>query len=158
MKLKVFIPGEPRVYKLQARVIRAGRGGEKARAQLYEKPESRSWKGVVQHHMIEAVSKHGAALPMFQRGALGLVVRVTWPLPKSKRRKKPVPESWREQMPDGSNALKAIEDAGNGVVWYDDKQIAYVRLEKTTAAQGGSFGTWIEVFRLPSFVQSRMEG
>lgn len=46
------------------------------------------------------------------------------------------PERPHAKKPDASNVLKAVEDAGTGVLWLDDAQIALLHVHKRIAAQG----------------------
>lgn len=50
---------------------------------------------------------------------------------------------------DFDNLAKGIADAGNGVLWHDDSQIAAFTIEKVRAAQGEAERTEVMVWSLP---------
>jgi Holliday junction resolvase RusA-like endonuclease len=82
-------------------------------------------------------------------GLLGLHVKASYACPKSEWRKRhPRPTRWKGTKPDVDNILKAIMDAGTGIVWMDDAQIASVSLDRLFAAQGHAPSTEVTVMGL----------
>jgi Holliday junction resolvase RusA-like endonuclease len=110
--------------------VRVGSG-----VRVIDPPKSRSWKGVAQVHVLAALGPFPR--PLFPDGPVELTVRAYWALPRSRwRLKAPVPARWRPQRPDGSNVLKACEDALNGLLYSDDSQVVRAVVETWTAGQG----------------------
>lgn len=121
------IYGAPVPYKLAVSKAR----GPDGFAQLYERPRSKKWK----HHARRLLAAEMAGRKPLD-GPLALLVTAVFPCPKGDRRKTlAVPRRWHVQVPDGSNVLKAVEDAGNEIVWLDDKQIVDTRCIKVVGNQ-----------------------
>ena len=74
--------------------------------------------------------------PKFE-GAIGMHVIFGMPIPKSTKKadkeKMLAGEIAPAKKPDCDNLLKAVSDAGNGVMFEDDSQIVYVAAEKAYA-------------------------
>jgi len=136
--IRVVIPGEPHAQKRhRTRVI-----GK--HAQAYDHPDSRSWKGAAQVHMLVAMDGRP---PL--SGPLRLVIYAFFALPKSKHRKRvPVREAWSVKNKDADNLAKAVMDAGNGVLWGDDRQVCNLHVTKRTAAQGEAARMLVSVVEL----------
>lgn len=122
-----IVPGIP-VAKGRARsFIRAGHV-----AHYTPEPTAR-YENLVR---LEAKRAMGSWEPM--QGAVELVLRLYMPIPASwskKKRKEAVEGTLRPTTkPDCSNVLKAIEDAMNGVVFADDKQVVEVTITKLYSA------------------------
>jgi Holliday junction resolvase RusA-like endonuclease len=64
-------------------------------------------------------------------------VVVFLPLPKDQHRKRNPPAARYDDSHRGdlSNFVKGLEDAGNGILWHDDCQIASFTASKWVAAQ-----------------------
>jgi len=124
--VKVIIPGEP---------CAQGRGRAavvNGRAHIFDPKKSRSWKGAAQCHMQEAM---GDRKPF--TGALQIFIKAVFTCPKSDYKKtREVPERWHTKRGDIDNVVKAVLDAGNGVLWLDDAQVCSVSAQKVIAAQG----------------------
>jgi Holliday junction resolvase RusA-like endonuclease len=86
-----------------------------------------------------AIRNAGHERPMFLEG-VPITVRVlaVFPCPKGAQRKRmPVPtRPYVAQINDGDNLAKAVMDAGNGVLWNDDGQVAHLVVERWWGAQG----------------------
>lgn len=124
--LHVTIPGEPHA---QMRHRHANIGGH---VRAYDPKASRNWKGYASDCM--SVAMAGAA-PL--EGNIELTIRAFWECPVSKRLKRGLrPRCWRQGRKDADNIAKAVQDAGNGVLWIDDRQIVRLMVEKIQAEQG----------------------
>jgi Holliday junction resolvase RusA-like endonuclease len=85
-----------------------------------------------------AVLKQHGRLPYFPTGPLHLSVVAFTPLPKDEQRKRNPPAARYDfgHRGDLSNIVKGLEDAGNGILWHDDCQIASLTASKWVCAQG----------------------
>jgi len=102
------IPGRP-VPLERARVERRTLKGSGAKFTSSRTPDkSKAYRERVQLHMNMAWGAGKRRWPMRTPAPLGLELFIFW-------------EDGRHG--DGSNLFKAIEDAGNGLLWLDDKQI-----------------------------------
>jgi Holliday junction resolvase RusA-like endonuclease len=132
--ITILVPGEP---------VPQGRGRiawpfGKAKPAIMDPPRARSWKGVAQTHYMAALVRFGLQRPLFRAGvAVELHVVAVFPCPKADYRKRnPVGRRpHTKDQGDASNVLKAVEDAGNTVLWADDCQIARVTVDKWIGAQ-----------------------
>jgi len=71
-------------------------------------------------------------------------VLIVHPCPTSDMRARaPIPRRWRARRADGDNVLKAVLDAGNGVLWVDDAHVVDGRYRSIIAAQGEAAGVYI---------------
>ena len=115
----ITIPGLP-IAKGRPRL---GAGGN-----VYTPDTTKSAEEVLAVAMRQACSA-----PM--EGPLHLLVSFYFRYPKSwpKKRRAAIEagaEPWHTVKPDTSNLVKLVEDAGNGIIWRDDAQIAKVEVEK----------------------------
>lgn len=125
--INFIVPGVP-VAKGRARsFIRAGHVAH------YTPEQTARYENLVKMAARQAM---GSWEPM--QGAVELVLLLHMPVPASwsqKRRTAALSGQVRPTTkPDCSNVLKAVEDAMNGVVFVDDKQIADVTICKRYAA------------------------
>lgn len=131
MELRVVVPGEP-VAQGRPRAFRLGAG-----VRMYDPPKSRSWKGMAQVHMREALDAAGVTSPLFADGPLELHVLAVFTCPRSHwRKREPLQRQPKASRPDGENIAKAVQDAGTGILWLDDAQVARLVVEKIIGAQG----------------------
>ena len=126
--INFIVPGVP-VAKGRARsFIRAGHVAH------YTPENTARYENLVK---LAAKRAMGSWDPM--QGAVELVLRLYMPIPASwskKKRQDAFEGSLRPtSKPDCSNVLKAIEDAMNGVVFADDKQIVEMKITKVYSAQ-----------------------
>lgn len=122
------IPGEP-VAKGRPRATI--RGGKPA---TYTPQKTQTWEARAAQHMAEAM--RGALQTKPFAGAVEMTVVAVWLCPKTDHRKRaPTPRRRRPQGADADNVLKAVCDAGNGVLYVDDRQVVRATVEKWTAAQ-----------------------
>jgi Holliday junction resolvase RusA-like endonuclease len=101
---------------------------------------SRSWKAVAQGHALDAVQRAtGATAPPFRADLpLEVYVLAIFACPTTDHRKQePRGRRWHTKAAgDADNLAKAALDAGNGVLWLDDRQVSRLVVEKLIAAQG----------------------
>lgn len=121
--INFIVPGIP-VAKGRARsFIRAGHVAH------YTPESTARYENLVK---LEAKRAMGSWEPM--QGAVELVLRLYMPIPASwskKKRQDAIEGTLRPTTkPDCSNVLKAMEDAMNGVVFADDKQIVELKITK----------------------------
>lgn len=89
---------------------------------------------------------------------MGLVLRFRVPRPSwvdamVGRGKKKLPkwgsgEVWCWKVPDLDNLEKAVKDACKGILWNDDRQVAYVEKMKVHHAEGESASLEVEAYTL----------
>lgn len=124
-EIRVTIPGRPQAWQRAGSFV-----GKSGKPVMFQRKESRSWKGVAQVHMKEAC-------PAPLEGPLLVEVMVVFACPKSAWKKRvPMPRRWHTGRPDFDNICKQVGDAGNGVLWLDDSQIVRVEGRKLIGAQG----------------------
>lgn len=131
MLVRFTIPGDP-VAKGRARsVTRRGKGGA----------------SYIAHITPEKTEQYEARVAVFAQQAMAGAPLIDGPCELDLSIFVRIPESWSQKKkteaangsikpttkPDCSNILKAIEDAMNGVVWVDDKQIVSLRIRKSYA-------------------------
>jgi len=139
--LKVVIPGEP-VAQGRPRSFRLPGGGVRA----YDPAKSRNWKAEAHIHMAKAVEEAAGLLVAFPLGPCEALVTAVFTCPKSDcRRKEPRKRRRHPKRPDAENVAKAVLDAGTGVLWADDSQVARLVVEKWIGAQGERPYVQIEV-------------
>jgi Holliday junction resolvase RusA-like endonuclease len=141
----VMIPGKP-VPQGRGRVITvAGHGA------IADPAKSRSWKGVAQVHMQQQC-------PTPLEGPLEVQVLAKFPCPGSDYRKREKrPRRWHTKSTgDADNILKACLDAGNGVLWEDDRQVAKATVVKIIAAQEENSAVIIAVGHLGQYATEKL--
>lgn len=145
----IQIPAIPYALKRhQTRVVRGK--GKKVFAQQYDHPDNVDWKAYAQTYYALAMHEAGVESPL--TGPIILTVIATFPMPRSRwRKREPRQGGPHTKAPDLSNIIKIIEDAGNNVLWMDDKQIySYGRgTMKLEAPQGEPGGLFIIVKEAP---------
>ena len=133
-RVVISIPGPPFALK-RARHSRAG-----GFVRTYDPKENVSWKGSAGVFMRQAIGHY-----IFP-GPVRLTVTAKFPCPKTDERKRdPRPERWSMSQKDADNILKAVGDAGNGILWLDDRQVVEATVRKRIAAQGTAPETVVEV-------------
>ena len=138
--LRVVIPGKP---------FAQPRMGQTREGIRYLPTKARTWRKYAQDHILCEMDLSGWSAPVFPDGPLELVMIARFACPRSHYLKRSLrPAEWRDKLPDASNILKALEDAGNGLIWSDDRQIARLVIEQVTARQGESPETIIQVRQL----------
>jgi Holliday junction resolvase RusA-like endonuclease len=138
----ISIPGEP-VAQGRGRIGKVKLKTGLTISKIFDPTKSRNWKATAQDHMRRQMDAAGVP-PL--TGAVRLDVIARFTCPKSDFRKTlPRPERLHTKKPDADNVLKAVKDAGKGVLWLDDSQVADVRIRKFTAAQGEAPGLIVTV-------------
>ena len=139
--LGVVVPGVPVAQgRPRATVV----GGH---ARVYSPRPAADWRGRAQVLMRDAKCSCGAEdSAAFGPGiALRVDVDAYWPQPTSTPKRDRGRVAWRPSRPDGDNILKAVQDAGNGVLWHDDAQIVEACVRKYVAAYGAAARVEIRV-------------
>lgn len=143
MSLVVVIPGDP-VPQGRPRFGRTWQGRRNVRT-----PEKTLvWRHCAALAYLAAMRDAGHERPMFGEGvALTLHVLAVFPCPKGAQRKRTVAPTrpYVAQLNDGDNLAKAVMDAGNGVLWNDDGQVAHLVVERWWGAQGEAPFVRVEV-------------
>ena len=138
MSLTITIPGEP-VAQGRPRAFRTKAG----HLRTYDPTKSRNWKAEARAVMVAA--KPDPAAILFPDGPCTVDVLAVFTCPKSAYRKHPVPRQPHAKRPDADNVTKAVLDAGKGVLWRDDTQVARLVVEKWVGAQGEAPFVRVEV-------------
>lgn len=137
--LVIRIPGHP-VPQGRPRAVRVGKG-----VRMYDPAKSRNWKATTQQFMAAALAEAGGT--ELYSGPVGVFFQAIFACPKSDYRKKK-PRGRRvhtKSNGDLDNILKSIMDAGTGVLWRDDGQVALVGGTKWIGAQEEPPGLTIKV-------------
>ncbi len=108
--ISFFVPGKPRSTQTGS-VIRVGGRSIPTR-------RGASWSSYV-----ALVAKQHAPEKLMTR-PLSVLWEIVLPRPKGKA------PYWAPVSPDYGNALKGVEDALNGILWVDDRQIVMVTVTK----------------------------
>ena len=125
MELRLTIPGTP-VAQGRGRIVKVG-----GFSRIADPKKSKSWKGYASLLMQDAATKAGWDPSLTP---LGVEVTAFWPMKGTPRKRIPRPAMLKATRPDGDNVLKAVQDAGDGVLWVDDGQIAVALIELGRAA------------------------
>lgn len=113
------VPGEPQ-GKGRARI-----GKIAGHARMFTPAKTLAYESLIAAQAYQAMLGHAPlAGPVVLDLELVHVMPVSWS--KKKRSAMPVPQC----KPDVDNVIKAVGDAGNGVLWMDDKQIAAVTAKR----------------------------
>lgn len=135
--IRVAIPGPPFAWQ------RARAGKVRGHVRFFESAEQRSWKAYAGAMMLAARQAAGIQ-PFATPVRVRIVARFECPQGEQRKRD-PAPERWHVGRRDADNIAKAIGDAGNGVLWLDDRQVVEIYVAKRTAAQGAAPETVVEV-------------
>lgn len=135
MRISFTIAGPPQPWRrARARMI-APKGGRPF-LQTFVDQDTRAWKTSCQDRMNEALGHDGSPYPAGT--PLSLRVVCLFPCPAGDhRRTRPPGLRWHTKAQgDADNLAKAVMDAGNGVLWPDDRQIAELAVLKLIVPQG----------------------
>lgn len=134
MIVRVEIPGEP-----------VGQGRPRAavingHARIYSPKTSGDWRGRAAVFMRQAC-------PEPVQGPVRVDVTAVFGLPASKHRKRSpeVNQTPCTKRPDIDNVVKAVLDAGNGILWGDDAQVWKLDITKVYGAQGEAARVLVQV-------------
>ena len=130
MIIEARIPGEP-VAQGRARAFTTPSGF----VRLYDPAKSRNWKATAHEHFRLALQAAQVTRPLV--GPVQCEILAVFTCPASQWRKtRPMPRRPHAKKPDAENVAKAVLDAGTGVVWIDDSQVADLRIRKVIGEQG----------------------
>ena len=133
--IEIVIPGEPCA---QGRPRFARRGKFMV---AYDPAKSRTWKATAHVALRDAMAGAG---PL--QGPLSVEIAATFTCPASEHRKRePMPRRWHAKRPDVENVVKAVLDAGTGVIFLDDNQVTHLVAVKVIGAQGEAPRLWMQV-------------
>lgn len=148
--LSVIIPGPPQPQQRVKATMRGKHAG------VYEPQASRSWKGTAQVLMLEAA--RAGEMTWGGDDPLSVSIVAVFACPTTAHRKRPVPRRWHTKAQgDADNIAKAVLDAGNGVLWNDDRQVAVLHVCKVIAAQGEAPYVLVTVRRAPEIIHAHGE-
>ena len=136
--ISVTIPGPPRPQG-RGRAVRVGAG-----VRVIDPAASRSWKGAAQWHMLQACR-------VAFEGPLVVSLLAVFPCPSSDQLKRGIRHRrWHTKANgDLDNLTKAVLDAGNGILWRDDRQVAVLHAAKIIGAQDEPPGVQVTVCPMP---------
>ena len=150
--LSLLIPGEPHAQgraRFQVRKMRRPDGSTFMRPVPEDDPSSAAWKAAVR--VLMEAERVRAGWPLLDGLPFRLTVIATWSCLEGRvRLRTPAPERWKATRPDADNVVKAVLDAGNGLLWKDDGAAVEVVVRKREAAQGALPGTVVRVEVLPA--------
>jgi Holliday junction resolvase RusA-like endonuclease len=123
--LMVVIPGDPvpqgrprfAVNKKTGKVI------------VYDPKECKAWKRMAGYVMFQAAKEDDFTMAT---GPVRVFIVAMFQAPKSKRKDAPV-EHHIKRNGDIDNIVKAVLDAGNGVLWKDDALVCQLEAHKSVA-------------------------
>lgn len=134
--------GRPRFTTMAGRRNLSGRGLIRA----VDPWTSRQWKARARGYFIAEAVRLKLHAPIFPAGPLEVVVTAIFACQLGRRRKgTPAERRWKDTRPDIENIAKAALDAGNGVLWNDDGQVARLLIHKIEGAQNESAAVVVEV-------------
>lgn len=111
---------------------------------MIDDPKSLDWKRTAQLYMMEAVPVDKR--PLYSDTPLRCRLEFRFPLAKTKHRKRnPVPETPHIGAKDLDNLIKAVLDAGIGILWADDGVVCELAARKMVCHQEEDPATILEV-------------
>ena len=131
--LRITIPGNPHPQG-RGRIVRIRSKSGKDYPMIADPMKSRNWKATARQHMTAAVLEW----PSWKReGPLTVEILAVFECPRSQHRKKTrTTRRWHtSRRGDVDNIAKAVLDAGNGVLWIDDAQVAELFVRKIVGMQ-----------------------
>lgn len=150
-ELRVTVPGEPVAQGRPRGFHHPGVG-----VRMYDPLESRDWKLTARARYEAALHVLVREAPAFPKGVpVDLYVVAIFACPRSHYRKRPLPRRRKLGTPDAENIAKAVQDAGNGMLWHDDSQVVRLTVEKWYGAQGEAPAVYLTVRAIEA---SRPEG
>lgn len=115
MKYEYEIKGDPIPWK------RAGINGK----QFFDKQSKEKL-----YYGITLRSQHPLEIPLEGPLALEIYFYMKIPYTQARKRKEELLDTYHTQVPDTSNLVKFVEDAANGILFLDDKQISCINAHK----------------------------
>ena len=135
--IRFHVPGKP-VAKARPRVTTVN-----GKARSYTPAKTVNYESMVA--LAASKAMNGDAI---YEGPVRIDVTATFPIPKgwSQKKRASRPIHWHTARPDGDNILKAISDGMNDVVFRDDSQVAFAKVQKI---YGDTPGVEVMVEALP---------
>lgn len=150
-ELRIRVPIEPQGQGRPRGFIIKSKFSGKVHLKMHDPAKSRGYKNVVLMYYRQACSARLLREPVY-KGPVSVEILAVFECPPSKHRKRrPAPRSWHTKKPDLDNVVKALLDAGKGVLWEDDSQVCRSISEKVIAAQGEQPFAEILVKPLPPY-------
>lgn len=131
--LHVVIPGPPCAQgRARFRHVKTNDGREFTTT--YDPAKSRSWKGTAQVHMQAALSAAVTRYPF--DGPLFARIIAVFPCPAGAKKSEAAARRWHAKAnADADNIAKAVMDAGNSLLWNDDRVVSRLLVEKVIGAR-----------------------
>jgi len=124
-----------------------------AGVRVIDPPRSRSWKATAQEHMRLARGRR----PLLE-GPVRVVILAVFACPKSDYRRKFNGLRWCDRAyGDADNIAKAVLDAGNSVLWLDDRQVASLKVDRIIGVPGEGERVWISASKIEDFCDQAAE-
>ena len=138
--IRFVVPGSVRGQGRPRTRIAYGKNGSPF-AHIYETEEDRSYKGLIQFHLMKEAKRLGIDLPIEHNGrGVSVSVQVMRKVPRSWRRKnRALAEAgeYRPQTrPDLDNVIKIVLDAMNGVAYADDAEVTNITATRSFSIDG----------------------
>ncbi len=154
--ISIVIPGEPFAQPRQRHGLAVRRDGSmvtnpttgRPLVRNYQPATATNWKATAAWHMRTALGSGTKPIA----GAVAVEVIANFTCPRSDWRKQtPRAQRWHTKKSrfDCDNVAKAIMDAGTGILWIDDAQVASLAVIKVIASQGEAPRTLLRVHPLP---------
>lgn len=146
MIFEIWIPGSPVAWS------RAGQHRlPDGRVITFDRKKQLSWKSTFIVAAQRLIADCGHTMPLFPHPIpVRLAVLVGAALPIGEHRKRePVAADWNVSSKDWDNLGKLVSDAGNQIVWTDDRQVVSARVEKLRMAQNDGAGVYVCVMPVP---------
>ena len=148
--LNLFIPGKPQ-------------GKERARSTIvngkslhYTPNKTRTYEGMIRTQAMEQMGMRAATRqPIALKLVINYAIPDSWPQWKwyAAQRGEVVPTI----KPDADNVVKAIKDALNGVVWFDDCQVTQMEVVKTYSENPGVLVEVVQLNQHPAQIKRKSE-
>lgn len=136
--MHVVVSGAPQSYQ-RTRIAKIPRPNGDVSLRPFTPKETREWKGIAKEAMRGALARAtGSESPPWAADVpLDVRIEAVFACPTGEYRKRePRPRRWSTRATaDADNVAKAVLDAGNGVLWIDDRQVASLLVRKIIGAQ-----------------------
>ena len=128
--ISIWIPGKP----MAKQSVKFARIGNHVRA--YQPTKVTNYQAYLKMTIANYMVAH--KLRLIERGIpVCLEIIAYWEYPKSFSKKKRESTIWKVTRPDTDNISKPIKDAMNGIVYHDDSQVVYEKIQKLYSEETG---------------------